>query len=82
MRPVGAVVEPSIFHFFLVLARETLCYINAGFASLKPGVAAFLFGPGCSILFLKTFMAREVEEGARSEGGVFASAGGGCDCHS
>ena len=61
MRPVGAVVEPSIFHFFfLVLARETLCYINAGFASLKPGVAAFLFGPGCSILFLKTFISREV----------------------
>ena len=61
MRPVGAVVEPSIFHFFLVLARETLCYINAGFASLKPGVAAFLFGPGCSILFLKTFIAERLE---------------------
>ena len=64
MRPVGAVVEPSIFHFFLVLARETLCYINAGFASLKPGVAAFLFGPGCSILFLKTFICRRRGRGA------------------
>ena len=62
MRPVGAVVEPSIFHFFfffLVLARETLCYINAGFASLKPGVAAFLFGPGCSILFFKNVYPEE-----------------------
>ena len=52
--PLALSLNPNIFLFFVrFLARETQCYCNTGFASLKPGVAAFLFGPGCSILFLK-----------------------------
>ena len=57
--PLALSLNPNIFLFFVrFLARETQCYCNTGFASLKPGVAAFLFGPGCSILFLKNVYQR------------------------